>query len=641
MRKTWIISLAVSVCVWISPLHLVQSAAQSTLPPEVARHGYADMIVVNGKVVSVDDAGLNMNPGHIYEAMAIKGNRIVALGTSDRIRTLANSNTTVIDVEGQTVIPGIVESHVHIFGDPVLAAQMGLRTPDKGVNVRVKAGRDVESTRLIVENAIREALPKVQPGEWVRVGIQANPEERVSRSHVFSWVTLGDFEPRERLDRLATDNPVMVQVASRATVNSRAWELMQQYFPALDDYYKVTLADAPDSPEKGLIGVEGMVSLQWEVWWRDQPLTLLADMMRRTLQIAAAHGITTFSSRLTHPKLMDTYTMLNREGQMPIRFAALMEGHRRPRDPDTIRQFYEMTGNLTNVGNDRFWINGVATELWDSSFPQACLGPDVPAPPEIKRREMCPGPGKLYYDTLKNAIKAGWRLAGIHGVGSHGVRLFIQMAEDAMRESGRPVEDLRQLRLTVEHAEALGQPPDVMEGLKKYGMIVSVHPPRLFREPDYVRDYGPEVQKFMQPIKSWLDQGVKVVGQMERYRNVGYIWTIPMTRKIIDGKVVLPEEAIDRVTVLKMWTKWASEYVMKEDDLGSLEVGKLGDFVVLDQDYLTIPIEQIPDIRPQMTVVGGKIEHLEAGFAGNLGLEPAGYQFPDDYEPWGEYVPEY
>ena len=158
MRKTWIISLAVSVCVWISPLHLVQSAAQSTLPPEVARHGYADMIVVNGKVVSVDDAGLNTNPGRIYEAMAIKGNRIVALGTSDRIRTLADSNTTVIDVEGQTVIPGIVESHVHIFGDPVLAAQMGLRTPDKGINVQVKAGRDVESTRLIVENAIREAL---------------------------------------------------------------------------------------------------------------------------------------------------------------------------------------------------------------------------------------------------------------------------------------------------------------------------------------------------------------------------------------------------------------------------------------------------------------------------------------------------
>ncbi|MEE8177372.1 MAG: amidohydrolase family protein [Acidobacteriota bacterium] len=641
MQKTWILSIAAMVSLWMSPLMLIPSEAQSALPPEVAKHGYADMIVVNGKLVSVDDAGYNGRPGSIFDAMAIKGNRIVALGTNERIRTLADSNTTVIDVEGQTVIPGIVESHVHIFGDPVLAAQMGLRIPDKGVNVRVKAGRDIESTRLIVENAIRAALPKVQPGEWVRVDILANPEERVSRSHVFSWVTLGNFEPRERLDRLAQDNPVMVQVASRATVNTKAWELMKEYFPALDDYYKVTLADAPDAPEKGLIGVEGMVSLQWEVWWRDQPLTLLADMMRRTLDIAAAHGITTFSSRLTHPKLMDTYTLLNREGQMPIRFAALMEGHRRPRDPDTIRQFYEMTGNLTNVGNDRFWINGVATELWDSSFPQACLGPDVPAPPEIKRREMCPGPGKLYYDTLKNAMKAGWRLAGIHGVGSHGVRLFIQMAEDAMRESGRPVEDLRKLRLTVEHAEALGNQPDVIAGLKKYGIIVSVHPPRLFREPDYVRDYGPEVQKFMQPIKSWLDQGVKVVGQMERYRNVGYIWTIPMTRRIIDGKVVLPEEAIDRVTVLKMWTKWASEYVMKEDDLGSLELGKLADFVVLDQDYLTIPIEQIPDIRPQMTVVGGKIEHLEAGFARNLGLEPAGYQFPDDYEPWGEYVPEY
>ena len=615
--------------------------AQSALPPEVARHGYADLIIVNGKIVSMDDTGRNTNPGNIYEALAVKKDRIIALGTTGKVRSLADSNTTVIDLQGQMVIPGVIETHVHIFGDPALAAGMGIQSPDTGVSVRVQASRDIETTRLKVETALQDALGKVGRGDWVHIGIEANREERISRSQVFSWVTLGDFEPRERLDRLAPDNPVMIQVASRATVNSTAWTLMQGFFPELDEYYEVTLPDAPDAAEKGLIGVEGRVALQWEIWWRKHPTSLMAELMRRTLEVAASHGVTTFSSRLTHPRIMDSYAMLNREKKMPIRFAALMEGHRRPRDPDTIRQVYEMTGNLTGVGNDYFWIHGVASELWDSSFPQACLGPDLPAPPEIKRREMCPGPGKLYYDTLKNALASGWRLAGIHGVGSHGARIFIQMVESVMEETGMTVEDIRRLRLTLEHNEALGTKPDVIEGLKKYGIILSVHPNRLFRAPDYIRDYGPAAEQFMQPIKTWLDQGVKVVGQTHRYRNIGYIWTLPITRRIIDGKVVLPEEAIDRVTVLKMWTRWAAEYVMKEEDIGSLEAGKLADFVVLDGDLLTIPIEQFSHVRPQATVVGGQVRFLDAGYAQRLGMEPVGYQFPEGYEPWGEITPEY
>ena len=370
-------------------------------------------------------------------------------------------------------------------------------------------------------------------------------------------------------------------------------------------------------------------------------MSLLADMMRRTLEKTVAHGITTFSSRLVHPRLMDVYTMLNRESRLPLRYAALMEGHRRPRDPNTIRQFYEMTGNLTGVGGDRFWINGVASELWDSSFPQACLGADMPAPPEIKRREMCPGPGELYYDTLKNALRSGWRLAGIHGVGSEGVRRFIQMADAVVAEGKATVEDIRARRLTIEHAEALGNKPDVIAGLKKYGIIVSVHPPRMNRYPDYLRDYGPAIKPFIEPVKTWLNEGVSVVGQMERTSNIGYVWTMLMTRKIYTGEAVNPEEALDRVTVLKMWTNWASRYVLKEKELGSLEVGKQADFLVIDKDYLTIPIEQIPDIRPQMTVVGGTIEFLDKGYAQRLQTQPVGYQFEEGYKPWGEYTPEF
>jgi imidazolonepropionase-like amidohydrolase len=83
-----------------------------------------------------------------------------------------------------------------------------------------------------------------------------------------------------------------------------------------------------------------------------------------------------------------------------------------------------------------------------------------------------------------------------------------------------------------------------------------------------------------------------------------------------------------------MWTTWAPIYLIKEKEIGTLEVGKLADFTVLDKDFFTIPVPEILKIRPQMTVLGGKITALQAGFAGTLGMEPVGYQFPDGYYPW-------
>ena len=152
--------------------------------------------------------------------------------------------------------------------------------------------------------------------------------------------------------------------------------------------------------------------------------------------------------------------------------------------------------------------------------------------------------------------------------------------------------------------------------------------------PDYVADYGPSVEPFLTPVKSLLDQGINVVGQNEGYNNYGDNWKLLMTRNLA-GKTYAPEEAVDRVVVLKMWTKWAGRYVMKENDLGSLEVGKFADFLVLNKDFLTIPVDQIPTIQPQMTVMNGKIRHLGSEFAQKLGMQPVGFQFPQGYQAWG------
>ena len=79
---------------------------------------------------------------------------------------------------------------------------------------------------------------------------------------------------------------------------------------------------------------------------------------------------------------------------------------------------------LQGIGNDLFWFDGVASERFDSTYPESCTGPDLQAPAHIKAREVCPKPGDLPWDVLENAMKSGWRLAGVHICGSESARAF-------------------------------------------------------------------------------------------------------------------------------------------------------------------------------------------------------------------------
>jgi predicted amidohydrolase YtcJ len=131
------------------------------------------MILVDGKVVSVDDRGYNENPGRIYEGMAVKRDRIMALGTSREMRALADSNTSVIDLMGQTVIPGIIESHVHLYGDPAELARRGIPTPPRK-GIRVGRRRTRNDPRL-VQNAIRDEVKTLQEGDWLLSIAETSP----------------------------------------------------------------------------------------------------------------------------------------------------------------------------------------------------------------------------------------------------------------------------------------------------------------------------------------------------------------------------------------------------------------------------------------------------------------------------------
>jgi predicted amidohydrolase YtcJ len=242
----------------------------------------------------------------------------------------------------------------------------------------------------------------------------------------------------------------------------------------------------------------------------------------------------------------------------------------------------------------------------------------VDVAPDIKEKARCPGPGIKAYEAVKAGLVNSWRPAQVHSVGTHGARTLLQAIEDARKEANLSVEYIRGLRMTMEHNPALGTLPDVMAGIKKYGIILNPAPAQLADVPNMMIDYGREpIEKLAMPVKSWIDQGIRVTLEA----NGNDMWTpihtlvtrkTPVSKAYPESEVVRADQAIDRVTALKMETTWAAEYMMAEDTLGTLEPAKYADFVVIDKDFFTVPVEEIPKIKAVLTGLNGKIVYGKA-----------------------------
>ena len=589
------------------------------IPPLVGKHGYADLIVVNGKIVSMDNrSNVPDTPGHIYEAMAVKGKRIMALGTDGEMRELAGPETTFVDAGNRTVIPGLIQPHFHLYTAAARRYGPSQGLSDPSVNLTVVAESTAEATAKKVREAIVNAIEVqgIEEGRWITVDLRRNPNATLGTT--YRWVFSGSIN-RRQWDGATPDHPVVVKVGgTHPLFNDVAMEAMKVLFPDFEE--SVDLENGPGSARNGYTGVPGIDALSWEFWWKDKPLQNLAETLRLYGMDLQKLGITAVGTRVVIPRVVAAYNLLNRQGQLPHRLAYYIESQRgRHFGLRFTREFYQASGAPWSDhanGGEMLWLNGMCNEIWDSVFNDPCLGSDVQASPEIKARERCPGPGGKPWESYKAAILSGWRPVQAHGTASHGARLYIQMLEEAMKEGDLSVEYIRSLRTTIEHNYLLGNVPDIMASIKKYGIIINVTPSNLVRVPELLEIYGDQLRPFVMPVKTWIQDGQRVTLEAAGsnfWRPIHQLVTrrIPLS----DQEVVtlVPEEGIDRVTALKMATTWASEYLLAEDTLGTLEPGKYADFAVLDRDYFTIPIDDILDLEVVLTGLAGKIVHDRDG----------------------------
>ena len=580
----WLISFLMSYCFFTS-----QVAAQTGKGMVI----FADAVYHNGKIVTVDERF------SVSQALAVRDGKIMAVGSNSEILALAGPKTLQLDLKGKSVLPGFIDTHSHLFD----YAPANWANDLEKLEPELAQYRQTEVRVTSFDEAIarlKEMLAKTPAGKIVHVQLQPS-----SVAEEF-----GKKMMLKEMDELAPKNPIVVQLrGTDRRANSPIFKMFTDYFGELPEEIP---SDAKGTP-RGPIGSGAMRTLIGEILVQ-KPQTLAA-IYKKELQAWSALGVTTWSSSLPTAKVFDGFAVLDRAGEMPIRFAY---SHRMGAAGFAhAAEFYKRLGNNVGHGTNYLWTIGVSLSALDSSYPRHCT--TVKARDEIKSREICEADAQ--YKIMRAAVQAGQRISGTHVYGDGAVDKFLDLIEKASAEAGISADEIRAKKHNIDHC-GMSPRPDQIERGKKLDIIWSCAPRYIEDAADISRDYGEKYAHEMNaPIQNILKAGGKVVMEMDDrrvHRKEGGAFAhikYAVTRKDSEGRTWGAKQAVDKSTALKMFTRWAAEYVLREKELGSLERGKWADFVIIDRDYLNTPDEDLSKINVMLTAVAGKLVYTNPQFA--------------------------
>ncbi|MCZ6750770.1 MAG: amidohydrolase family protein [Acidobacteria bacterium] len=593
--------------------------------------GYPQTIVFNAKIITVDDASFNPTVGAIAQAMAIRDQKILAVGDNNAIRALAGPETRLIDLQGRTVVPGLIMVHNHPMDwAPVVPEIMDKVVPREVMVTRVITGSPQEQLDQLPQ-VLRETVQEAPPGAWVQIllvwDINVLPDDPL-----IHWA--GVWITKEQLDRAAPNNPVMVR--SRESIlrqgregmmNQKAVEVVRQVNPPDQMEGRNNLAY---EERTGVMSGSVYRMIIPEVIFKDR-LDLYSEIFRLDLSWWAAKGQTTFGSYLYHfPNIIKAYRLLDRKGELDNRVAwgwgsvPRVAEARDFQDPFLVADLATREG----TGTDYMWYIGTG-----GSLGRQCVSMEPLPSRDTRIKLIMPGGGceggPEPGGPLWKIVKDGGRVLAGHQWGDVPIEKMMDMIEQASKEGGFTPEEIRARRHAADHMNGWPR-PDQIPRMKELGMIGGGTNLYIYEDsPRWMRDYGEKAVEMVVPrnglAQAGIMSGIEIDKPIELTDLTAFAplsWAI--TRKAQDGNVYAPQQRLSRELALKTATIWGAYYVLKENVLGSLEPGKFADFLVLDKDYLTIPEDQIETIRVLMTVVGDEVVHLVPSLAQELGIEPRG-----------------
>lgn len=515
-----------------------------------------DLVLTNGKIITVDERFT------IAEAVAVAGERVVAVGTSAEIAALGGPDTELIDVGGRAVIPGLIDNHMHL-----------LRA---GTTWNYEIRWDGVGSRSEALGMLRAKAAATEPGEWIyTLGGWAIAQFADDPSPLL----------REELDAIVPDHPVLMQEAYyRAYLNSLALDAF-----GLDgtEGPEWVVRDAAGRPT-GEIEEAGIRSLAGRL-----PTASGSDLEASTqamIRDLNAAGLTAFGSAGCAPNVLAMYRNWADRGQLGVRvFCITGASAGSPEQVETA---------LPRIAELKFFQG-------DEYIDHVTFGESVYRPLH--------DPMFLLKSDYGDAELAEWRRM-ITGIARAGLPLHVHAnLRDTLSRFLDQIEIVNaeypvgNLRWAFAHSNQLEE--SHLDRMKALGMYAAVHPWAVINGGINHSVFGDEAWD-MAPLATIQASGITwgFGSDGSRANQILPFTTLwwAVTGKMVGGRAVL-RQTIDREDALIAHTRKNAYLVFQEDNLGSIQPGKLADMVVLDRDYLTIPADEIKDIEPLMTIVGGRV----------------------------------
>ncbi len=545
---------------------------------------YADFVIINGKIVTVDQ------DFDIAEAMAVKGDSILAVGSAKMINRYIGNQTKVIDAGGRTVLPGLIEGHLH----PQSASLSELTDEIP----------DVHTIQALLD-WITDQAGKKADGEWIIF-----PK--------FFYTRLLDMRPPtlKELDSVAPDNPVFLDGSYGGVINTAAMRISGITSATR---HQGLIRDKHTGRLTGLLKRSAFELLKIPTSDRysdKEKEEALVNMLKRY----NSYGITSVCEGAGNANSRKLYQELENHGDLTARvfiniLLPLFSGQNKDTLVDEVKNLDFKTGDgdkWVRIGALKVILDGgILTGTAYLREPWGARAAKIYGIEDPSYRGVI----NYSYDDLvpivKTAAGLGWKFTA-HCTGGGGVDRLLDVYEEVNRTY--PVKDLR---FSIIHGNFFT--PDAIERMKKLGVYADMQAAWFYKDADAMKYIlGDERIKTFMPYRSLMDAGVMVNGGSDHmvkfdadksinpYNPFLAMWTM-VTRTTENGNVVVPEEAVSRQEALKTYTinnAWGS---FEESIKGSLEAGKLADIAILSDDILTCPVDRIRDIKAELTIVGGKI----------------------------------
>jgi len=532
----------------------------------------ADLALINGKIITVDE---NFT---IAEAVSVKDGRIQYVGATAEVEKLIGPETRVVDLKGKTVMPGLIDSHLHLISTGASLQMINCRTPP------IMSIEDMKK-------AVAEKVKQSKPGGWI-LGRGWDQAKLAEKRNPTRW----------DLDEVSPDNPVVLTrtCGHLLVANSKALEIAGINRDTPQPIGGKIVKDENGEPTGMLEEQPAMDLVRRHI--PEPGIPEIMDSIKAACRAFNEYGITSVIDAGNTENEMVAYQLVKNEGELTVRVNMMLRAIDGSEPIEESVKRIENFPLITGMGDELLRFQGLKILIDGGLGGRTALlrepyegDPDDYGLLTVSEENL---------QKLVDAANKRGMLTGIHCCGGKAMDIVLE----AYKKTNQ-IKPIKGRRFYLIHAY---QPSEEnFKDCKELGINVASQPDFLYYLGDsYINSVGLERCKWLKPHRAWLDHGIMTAAGTDSPVTPFYpfpcLWAALARRTEISNTVLGEDQRVTREEAIRMYTINGAYLTFEEDIKGSIELGKLADMIILDRDILTCPLDDIKDTVVLETILGGK-----------------------------------